>query len=206
MKREIITDSLLAWYYSRILTQMNIDENITNHFLIAMPSLKDPIFAKSVVYIYEYSSEGAMGLVINKLLQIPLGDLLQHLEIEVKDASILETPVLTGGPVAPEQGFVIHDSLEQGGDKTSRSITISSSKKILSNMALGVRPENFLIVLGYSAWIGGQLETEIKCNDWLIVPFHKEILFDTPIENRWEAAAQKIGVDIKRISDQVGHA
>lgn len=171
-----------------------------------MPSLKDPIFAKSVVYIYEHSNEGAMGIVINKSLQISLGELLQHLDIEVKDASIATIPVLAGGPVEPEQGFVICESPEQKDENTLHPVTVSSSKKILSDVGQGKISGHFLVVLGYSAWIGGQLETEIKYNDWLIAPFHKKIFFDTPIESRWQAAAETIGVDLSRISGQVGHA
>lgn len=189
---------------SRILTQMKIVENLTNHFLVAMPTLKDSIFTKGVVYIYEHSKEGAMGIIINKSLQITLGILLQHLDIEVKDESIIAMPVLAGGPVGPEQGFIIHDRLEH--DEAIRQVMISSSKEILSDISQGVGPEHFVITLGYAGWESGQLEKEIHDNDWLIAPFKKDILFTTPLKKRWQAAAKSIGVDINHISDQVGHA
>jgi len=189
---------------SRILMQMEIIENLTNHLLIAMPTLKDTIFTKSVVYLYEHSPEGAMGIVINKSLQITLGNLLQHLDITVKDELIAATPVLTGGPVGPEQGFVIHSPLKKNDDQ--RDIIITASKEILREIGQGKGPSSFIITLGYSGWEGGQLEKEIHRNDWLIAPFNEDILFSTPIVKRWQAAAKTIGVDINNLSDQIGHA
>ncbi len=184
---------------------MKIEENLTNHFLIAMPALKDAIFTKGVVYVYEHSKEGAMGVVINRSLQITLGNLLQHLDIEVKDDAIAAIPVLAGGPVGPEQGFVLHNRME-GDDDVTQQITITASKEILRDISLGKGPEKFVITLGYAGWEAGQLEKEIRRNDWLVTPFSDEILFSTPLEKRWQAAAKIIGVDINNLSDQVGHA
>ncbi len=145
-----------------------------------------------------------MGIVINKSLQITLGNLLQHLNIEVKDEVIAALPVLVGGPVGPEQGLVIHPRLEH--DKQDREVLISASKETLRDIAEGKGPEHFIITLGYAGWGAGQLEKEINKNDWLIAPFNKDILFNTPLEKRWQAAAKTIGVDINHLSGQIGHA
>lgn len=157
------------------------------------------------MYIYEHSNKGAMGIVINKSLHnITLGTLLQHLDIEVKDEVTAALPVLSGGPVGPEQGFVVHGNPSM--DKKARQVLISASKKTLRDISVGKGPEQFIILLGYAGWGGGQLEKEINRNDWLIAPYSSKILFDTPIEKRWAAAAETIGVDINQLSDQVGHA
>lgn len=163
-----------------------------------MPSLSDQNFSKSVIYLYEHTPEGAMGLVINKPLHINLGNVLKHLKIKVTKKSIETRPVLMGGPVGQEHGFVLH--------KTKNNILISASKEMLTNIATGKGPKHFLITLGYTGWGAGQLEKELNHNDWLIAPFNAEIIFDTPLENRWHKAAQLIGIDINRLSDQVGHA
>lgn len=219
VKGGIITDSSTGWYCnystndnfllrdlisSRILTQMKIAENLTNHFLIAMPALKDSLFTKSVVYLYEHSEKGAMGAVINKSLQITLGNLLQHLDIEVKDESIFALPVLTGGPIGPEKGFIIHDQVKK--EDAIRQVAISASKEMLDEIAQGKGPEHFIITLGYSGWEAGQLEKELNNNDWLVAPFNKDIIFSTPLDKRWQAAAKTIGVDVNHLSDQIGHA
>lgn len=171
---------------------------LKNHFLIATPSLQDTNFSKSVIYLYEHSNNGAMGLVINKPLNINLGSVLRHLDIEILDKSVETEPVLMGGPVSQEHGFVLHDE----GD----NIIISASKETLRTIAAGEGPKNYLITLGYSGWQAGQLEYELNRNDWLIAPADPAILFTTSLEERWVKAAQLIGVDIHNLSGQVGHA
>lgn len=183
---------------------MKISENLTNHFLIAMPALQDTFFSKSVVHLYEHSSKGGMGIVINKLLQITLENLLQHLDIEVTEAGIANLPVLSGGPISPEQGFIIHDRLE--ADKSNDELAISASKEILHDIAEGRKPDNFVVALGYAGWEKGQIEEEINRNDWLVAPCDPSILFETPLEKRWQTAAKLIGVDINRLSSHTGHA
>lgn len=180
---------------------MKIPETLTNHFLIAMPSLKDTFFSKSVVFLYEHNEKGAMGLVINKSLHVTLENLLQHLDIEVSDPEIADLPVLTGGPVSPEQGFVVHDKTED-----DEKVAISASKDILIDISEGNGPENFIVALGYSGWEKNQLEDELKRNDWLVAPLNTDILFSTPLEKRWQKAAESIGIDINQLSDQIGHA
>lgn len=177
-------------------------ENYKDKFLIAMPSLNDPNFTKSVIYLYEHNEDGAMGLIINKPLHINLGNVLRHLDIEITDRTVETHPVLMGGPIGQEHGFVIHDNPEED----EYEIEISASKETLTDIAQGNGPGNFLVALGYAGWSSGQIESEIQRNDWLVAPFDINILFSTPIENRWHAAAKLIGVDLSQLSDQIGHA
>lgn len=180
-----------------------IKEKLKHHFLVAMPRLKDPNFQKSVIYLHEHNKEGAMGLVINKPLQINLGNVLRHLNIKITDDSIELHSVMMGGPVRQEHGFVIYSTLSK---EVSQEIDISSSKSMLQKIAQGQGPKEFLITLGYAGWGSGQLEYEINRNDWLIAPFNKKLLFSTPNDKRWQAAAALLGVDINQLSGQVGHA
>ncbi len=173
--------------------------SLANHFLVALPTLDDPNFSKSVVYIYEHNEEGAMGLIINKPLTMQLQDVLQHLNIETKIAEIGKQAVMMGGPIGQEHGFVLY---EEDGE-----IFLSSSKETLITIANGNGPQRYLITLGYSGWQSGQIEQELQQNDWLIVPCENPpILFETPLEERWRVIAKIIGVDIDRISGQTGHA
>lgn len=181
---------------------MSQPDYFPHQFLIAMPSLMDANFTKSVIYLYEHSHEGAMGLVINKPMDVTLGNVLQHLDIQVKSPSVENLPVLMGGPIGQEHGFVIHDI---HGKQEDDQIIISSSKEILKSIANGQGPENFLVTLGYAGWQPGQLENEIRRNDWLVAPFAEEILFTTPLDRRWNKATELLGIDITQLSDQVGH-
>lgn len=182
-------------------------KNYKNHLLIAMPSLQGEFFAKSVVYIYEHTDAGgALGFTINKPLSATLGNVLDHLNIDNKDKYVSELPVFSGGPVGPDQGFVIHDQLELAEAGSEGEITISTSREILQEIAEGKGPEHFMVTLGYASWEPGQLEKEIQHNDWLVAPFKKTILFNTPIPGRWVASARLLGVDLTKLSSQVGHA
>ncbi|QTS84252.1 YqgE/AlgH family protein [Coxiella endosymbiont of Amblyomma nuttalli] len=175
----------------------------SNHFLVAMPQLHDFTFAQSVIYLSEHDTKGALGIIINKPLQVNLGSVLEHLKIESDRPDISEQPVLMGGPMGQEHGFIIY---ENPISKKNLEISVSASKVMLEEIASNKGPGNFLITLGYSGWEAGQLEKEIARNDWLIVPFDRSILFETPIKKRWKKAASLIGIDINRLSDQVGHA
>lgn len=167
-------------------------------------TLEDTFFSKSVVYICKHSPKGAMGIVVNKSLHITLENLLQHLNIDVTDAKVANLPVLAGGPVGPEQGFVIHDRIDI--EKDDSLIAISASKEMLRDIGQGNGPDNFLVALGYSGWEQGQLEQEINRNDWLIAPLDEAILFSTTLEKRWQKAAESIGVNINHLSSHIGHA
>lgn len=181
--------------------------NLTNHFLIAMPGLKDPNFEKSVTYICEHSDEGAMGIVINNPLSIPVREILEQLDIDEK-SDIPDSPIYLGGPVNGERGFVLHDS-DTEWDSTLHvrdGISVTTSRDILVSIASGKGPERNLIALGYAGWGSGQLEQEIAENAWLAVPADKAIIFDLPPEERWDAAAAELGIDLSLLSSDTGHA
>jgi putative transcriptional regulator len=183
-------------------------QSLENHLLIAMPSLTDSLFNKTVTYICDHNEQGAMGLIINLPVQFTLNELKSQVSERPFYHETLNKPVLVGGPVAPERGFVLH-SIQNGWDssiKLNDQIMITTSKDIL--MALGTEhsPERYLVTLGYAGWGPGQLEQEIKDNAWLTLPADEEILFETPVELRWQKAAEKLGIDWKKVSNQVGHA
>ncbi|MBS0352143.1 MAG: YqgE/AlgH family protein [Proteobacteria bacterium] len=172
--------------------------SLANHFLVALPSLEDPNFSKAVVYIYEHNEEGALGLIINKPLSMQLNDVLKHLNINTQSEQVGSQIVMMGGPVGQEHGFVLYEE--------SAEIYLSSSKETLVAIAEEKGPNQYLVTLGYSGWQAGQIEEELQRNDWLIVPSDNKILFNTPIDQRWETTAKIIGVDIVRMSNQTGHA
>lgn len=182
--------------------------SLTNQFLIAMPGLMDPNFHRSVIYIFQHTEEGAMGVVINQPLEIKLGEVLLQMELEAKDSSIVDGAVFLGGPVQVESGFVIH---RPPGDwdntiQVSDEIGVTTSSDIILDIAKGQSPQNYLIALGYAGWVAGQLEDEMANNVWLNGPASQEILFNTPVASRWDAAAALLGVDIQHLSSDIGHA
>lgn len=189
---------------------MSEQDYFPNHYLVAMPSLDDVNFSRAVIFLEEHSSEGAIGLIVNKPLHLNLGNVMDHLEIKITRPHIADQSVLMGGPVGQDQGFVLHRPWSKAATPTRNNpnseICISSSKEILRQIATGQGPEGFVITLGYSGWEPGQLELEIFRNDWLVVPGKADILFDTPIEQRWRRSAQLLGIDITQLSDQSGHA
>lgn len=183
-------------------------ESLENHLLIAMPSLGDSYFGKTVTYICEHNDEGAMGLVINVPVNITLNELLSQIDEELEENPKLEQLVLAGGPVSQQRGFVLHSP--QGGWNSSLSLSdeimITTSKDILMALGTDKAPDNFMVTLGYSGWGPGQLEQEIQQNSWLIIDSDNDILFNTPIEQRWQKATEKLGIDIAHLSSDVGHA
>ena len=182
-------------------------EGLSNHFLIAMPGLNGSSFSQSVAYICEHSINGAIGLVINYPINITLGELFAQMNLKY-DTAIGETPLFSGGPVQAERGFILH-STDKSWESTltlSETISITSSKDILTDIAHNRGPEKFLVTLGYAGWSAGQLEDEIVSNSWLTIPADKQIIFDTPVEQRWTASAQPLGVDMNLIANQAGHA
>lgn len=182
------------------------EHSLKNHFLIAMPGLADPRFSQSVTYICEHNQGGAMGLVINQPANISYGELFSQLALNEEYQN--DSPLLMGGPVQKERGFVLHSN-EKKWEATlavSGDISITGSKDILKDIANHQGPENVLIALGYAGWNAGQLEEEIVQNSWLTVPAEKHIIFDTPIEKRWTCAAQQLGIDLNLLSSQIGHA
>lgn len=182
-------------------------KNYKNHLLIAMPSQQSDFFVRSVVFIYEYSEKmGAIGFAINKPLSATLGNVLEHLKIPLQGTAVEEDPVFSGGPVGPDQGFVIHDRMSLAENDDDHEITISTTREILQDIAAGKGPDNFIVTLGYAGWEPGQLEQEVQNNLWLLAPLQKSLVFTVPIAQRWTAAAKFVGVDFKNLSSHVGHA
>jgi putative transcriptional regulator len=182
--------------------------SLTNHFLIAMPGLQDPNFSRTVTYICEHSQEGAMGIVINRPMEIQLGEVLSQLEIDAETREVNDAPVYLGGPVQTDRGFVIHDgALSFDSTLTvTPDIRVTTSRDVLEAIARGQGPTHRLVALGYAGWSGGQLEQELIANAWLSGPADADILFATPSAERWQAAAKRLGVDLNLLSGEAGHA
>ncbi len=171
--------------------------NLSGMFLIAVPSLKDPNFEKTVVLICDHTHEGAFGLVINRILLnsfIPL-----HGGIEIKEC-LIDIPVFYGGPVKPEQGYVLFSNPRTNypSIEINKNLFLTAAKEILIDIASGKGPPQFLFTLGFAGWAPGQLEYELTTDSWLIAPADNKIIFDTPVNDRWKAAAESIGVDLNR--------
>lgn len=181
---------------------------LSNQFLIAMPTLADPNFFQTVTYISEHNVSGALGLVINRPLDLSLGQLLEHLQIATDRSDLASLPVYQGGPVQPEQGFVLHSPVGRWGAtlRVTERIGITTSRDILQAVARGEGPEQILVTLGYAGWGPGQLEQELADNAWLFGPADSGILFQTPSDRRWQAAAALMGIDLTLLSAHVGHA
>ena len=187
---------------------MSTLDSLSNHFLIAMPALDDPNFHHTTTYICEHDEEGALGVVINRPLNMQLAEILKHMDIEPVNDEISSWPVYMGGPVQSDRGFVLH---EPSGDweatlKVTDNIGITSSRDILQAIAAGKGPDRAIITLGYAGWGAGQLEQELADNTWLSGPASSKIVFDTPSEQRWQAAATLLGIDLNLISSDTGHA
>ncbi|MTC31683.1 YqgE/AlgH family protein [Providencia alcalifaciens] len=186
--------------------------NLHNHFLIAMPSLTDPYFDHSVVYICEHNENGAMGLVINKPIEdFSVSEMLKKLEITISENTNtrnLEKLVIAGGPVSEEHGFIIHTPVAgyAASLRLNDHVMVTTSKDILETLGSDQHPMNSLVTLGYSSWEPGQLENEIMENSWLTVKADPKLIFDTPLRDRWKAAGDLLGIDIHNISLQAGHA
>lgn len=183
--------------------------SLQNHFLIAMPLMSEFNFARAVVYICAHNPEGAMGIVINRpLSDIRLGEVLSQMEISNENSTVNDTQVFLGGPIQPERGFIIHrpNIPWQSTLITSPELGVTSSQDILQALVEGKGPKEFIVLLGYAGWGPNQLEEEVAKNYWLTTPADPHILFDTPSEDRWGAAAALLGVDITNLSSEAGHA
>lgn len=188
---------------------MNEENYLNNQFLIAMPGLADPNFFHTVTYLCQHNQEGALGIIINRPTNMKLGDILEQMGIQTELQHVIDAPVFFGGPVQQERGFVIHTPCEQQWDSsisTADNITLTSSRDVLEAIAKGRGPNHFLIALGYAGWGSGQLEREISENAWLNTPCGEAILYQTPISQRWNAAAEQLGIDINRLTAPAGHA
>lgn len=181
---------------------------LQQQLLIAMPAMSDPNFFKSVTLMCQHNEEGAIGITINRLSGFTLGEILQQLDISCEHEEISAMKVLEGGPVSPDHGFVLHPP-EDGFDSSMRindDIMVTTSRDILAAIATGNGPQEFLVALGYAGWGNGQLESEMRANAWLSTPADKAILFDSPLQNRWQQAVANLGVDIDHLHGVGGHA
>lgn len=187
---------------------MDETTDLTGHFLIAMPALDDPNFYHTVTLICQHNEDGAMGVIFNRPLEIDLGEVFKHMEIEAADNELEQELVYYGGPVQVERGFVLHmpDGDWESTMPISDELAVTTSRDIIDDIAQSKGPEKYLIALGYAGWQAGQLEYEISENAWLSGPSNADIIFDTPFEKRWESAASIIGVDLNLISGDMGHA
>jgi putative transcriptional regulator len=187
---------------------MGNSSSLANHLLIAMPSLGDSHFSQTVALVCEHSDRGALGIVLNKPLGMKLGDVMAQMKLETLNTGLNEQPVLRGGPVHTDRGFVLH---RPGGEwdsthRISDQVQVTTSRDVLAAIARGTGPQDAFVALGYAGWEAGQLEREMLDNAWLSLPVDERIVFDLPFEDRWQAAWQLLGVDSSRVSFVAGHA
>lgn len=182
--------------------------SLEGQLLIAMPGMLDPNFSETVAFVFKHDENGAIGIVVNRASDMTLGEVCRQLEFETDLGPEGELPVMSGGPVQPEAGFVLHES-DRAFESTidpGAPIKVTVSRDILEAIARGAGPKPALVALGYAGWAAGQLEAEIAGNAWLQVPADPAILFSTPIGDRWRAAAALIGVDIRQVTSYGGNA
>ena len=187
--------------------------NLTNQFLIAMPGMADDNFSRTVVYLCEHSKNGALGLVINRPTDITLKSLFEKVELTLDRDELSEQPVFFGGPVQTERGFVLHEKTGTEQSPYTSTLTIAkgglemtTSKDVLEALANGAGPRRLMVTLGYSGWSAGQLEEEIGRNGWLTVDADPKVIFDTPVEERYQRALSLLGFDPLMLSQEAGHA
>ena len=187
--------------------------NLTHHFLIAMPGLDDEAFARSVVYMCEHSDRGALGLVINKPSDINLQNLFDKVALPLRRDDLSGSPVFHGGPVQTERGFVLHECMLAGSESVYAStmtipggLEMTTSRDVLEALSTGAGPRKVFVSLGYSSWGEGQLESEISENSWLTVEADLSLIFDTPVEQRYDKALLLLGLQSWMLSPEAGHA
>lgn len=182
--------------------------NLTDNFLIAMPSLEDPYFSNALVYICEHTENGALGIIVNRPIDMNLAGLLEKIDIPLDAESLAKIPVYFGGPVQLDRGFVLHRPLGQWQSTlaVNSEVGLTSSRDVLAAVGRAGLPDEIIVTLGYSGWDAGQLEDELAQNSWLTVPAIDSILFEMPPEARLPAAMQKLGISFSHLSDVAGHA
>jgi putative transcriptional regulator len=182
--------------------------DLTHHFLIAMPNMVDPYFAKSLTYICEHNDQGALGVVINRPIDLSLQALFERINLAFEAQDLRDVPVYFGGPVQTDRGFVLHQPVGKWHStlKVRGSLGLTTSKDILEAVGNGSGPAKLLVTLGYSGWAAGQLEHELAQNAWLTVEAGEQIIFDLPAEERLPAAMELLGVNFASLSEDAGHA
>jgi len=183
-------------------------DNLTGHFLIAMPALDDSLFNQAVTYICEHDKSGSFGVIINQLTDISLKQIFNEVKIESSSDYDEDQTVYMGGPVDQGRGFILHRPAGNWSSslKVKNDVALTTSKDILQAIANNQGPEDCIVTLGYAGWSAGQLEQEMANNTWLNCPADEQIIFNTPVEERWKAAAKLIGVDLSLLSNDAGHA
>ncbi|MFS8138802.1 MAG: YqgE/AlgH family protein [Thermomonas sp.] len=181
---------------------------LSNQLLVALPALHDPHFACSVTLVCQHDGDGAMGVMVNRASEYTLGEVLQQMGISSDSDALQSQIVLAGGPVHPERGFVLHDG-EREWDSTltvGDGLFLTTSRDVLEALARGEGPTQAVVALGCAGWGAGQLEQELVDDSWLMVPAGRGLLFDLPLDQRWQAAAGSIGVDLVNFAGHSGHA
>lgn len=182
--------------------------DLTHHFLIAMPNMVDPYFAKSLTFICEHNDQGALGVVVNRPINLSLQALFERISLKLEPYELHDLPVYFGGPVQTDRGFVLHQPIGEWNStlKVSDTLGLTTSKDILEAVGKGNGPAKMLVTLGYSGWAAGQLEHELGQNAWLSVEAGEQIIFDLPAEEKLPAAMELLGVDFASLSEEAGHA
>ncbi len=184
--------------------------DLTHHFLLAMPGLAESYFDKSLTYLYEHNSDGALGFIVNRTSPMTIGDILSQLDIASDQESLVQSPVYEGGPVSPEQGFILQCADTPGAPESastnSAGVSLSGSLDALQPLAQGTSTSPFLILLGYAGWHAGQLEAEIGQNAWLTCEANIDILFEADPNLKFDLAARSLGIDFTALSRDSGHA
>jgi len=183
-------------------------DKLTGHFLIAMPSLNDGFFNQAVTYICEHDENGCFGIIINQETGVTLKEIISEMKIEASDNYNTEKTVFIGGPVEQGRGFILHRPVGQWKSSlvVNDKVALTTSRDILQALANNEGPEDCIVALGYAGWAAGQLEDEMAGNTWLNCPADEQIIFNTPTEERWKAAAKLIGIDLSLLSNDAGHA
>lgn len=181
---------------------------LDRQMLIAMPGMLDDNFVGSVTLLCQHNDQGAIGITINRLSEFSLGEILAQLQIECSSDDIRHAPVLEGGPVAPDRGFVLHSPCEEfdSSMQVGEDIMITTSRDVLAAIARGKGPEKFVVALGYAGWGVGQLEGEMLQNAWLTVEADSDIVFDSPLPQRFTAALDRLGIKVDRLHGMAGNA
>lgn len=182
--------------------------NFTHHFLIAMPGMTDPHFARTLTYVAEHNEQGALGIIVNRPIDMTLAALFERIELPLESEGFAGQPVYFGGPVQTDRGFVLHRPCGEWHStlRVNDEVGLTSSRDVLQAIGAGGEPKDVLVTLGYAGWAAGQLEQELMDNAWLTVPADLAILFGLPPEERLAAAMQKLGVDFTNLSEVAGHA
>ena len=182
--------------------------NLTNHFLIAMPAMDDPYFSRTLIYIAEHNDQGALGLIVNRPIDMDLATLFEKIDVPLESPDIGRLPVYFGGPVQTDRGFVLHRPI--GNWQSTLAVTpevgLTSSRDVLQAVGKEGQPGEVMVTLGYSGWGAGQLESELAQNAWLTVPANSHILFELPSEERLPSAMEILGIDFANLSEKAGHA